>query len=141
LLGKYTFTNFFLDLIETLIILKTQAAISIWTFEYSDYSQCQPGEFGSNVPDFLTVVKEFRCINMSNGHKLLKPDIDLRSREQQDAFVYVLEVFPGLYCQRVTAGDALPVSTMSQPLLLVAFATAEPPHLYDGTSQNLLIPG
>jgi hypothetical protein len=64
---------------------------------------------------------------MSNGHKVLKPDIDLRTREQQEALVYVLEVFPGLYCQRVTAGDALPVLTMSQPLLLVAFATAEPP--------------
>jgi hypothetical protein len=64
---------------------------------------------------------------MSNGDKLLKPDIDLRTREQQEALVYVLEVFPSLYCQRVTAGDALPVLTMSQPLLLVAFATAEPP--------------
>lgn len=64
---------------------------------------------------------------MSNGDKLLKPDIDLRTREQQEALIHVLEVFPGLYCQRVAAGDALPVLTMSHPLLLVAFATAEPP--------------
>jgi len=60
---------------------------------------------------------------MSNRDKSLKPDTDLMTEEQQENLLYIMDIFPGLYCQRVTVGDSRPVSAISQPILLIAFAT------------------
>ena len=60
---------------------------------------------------------------MSNRNKPLKSATDLTNKEQQENLLYVLDIFPGLYCRRVKAGDSPPVSTISQPVLLIAFAT------------------
>jgi hypothetical protein len=76
------------------------------------------------VPNFLADVQDFRCINTSN-RKLLKPAIDLATRVQQESLTYLLDIFPGLYCQRVTTGACPPVSTISQPVLLVAFDSSQ----------------
>ena len=76
------------------------------------------------VPNFLADVQDFRCINMFN-RKLLKPATDLVTRVQQESLIYMLDIFPGLYCQRVTTGACPPVSTISQPVLLVAFDTIQ----------------
>jgi hypothetical protein len=76
------------------------------------------------VPNFLVDVQDFRCINTSN-RKLLKPAIDLATRVQQESLTYLLDIFPGLYCQRVTTGACPPVSTISQPVLLVAFDSSQ----------------
>lgn len=62
---------------------------------------------------------------MSNRHKLLKPVSDLATLEQRENLRYVLDIFPGLYCQRVTTGDSPPASTISQPILLVDFAASD----------------
>ncbi|KAH8807945.1 hypothetical protein F5884DRAFT_349945 [Xylogone sp. PMI_703] len=106
---------------------KTQSSSSIWSFRYSDFLVHKPGEFGSRIPNFLSNIQEFRCINLSNYGKLLKPANELTTEEAREKLLYVLDIFPGLYCQRVTAGDSLPVSTISQPILLVAFASKEVP--------------
>lgn len=102
---------------------QTQSASSIWTFKYSDYFKYPLGQFGARLPDFLKNIEDFRCINMSNRNKLLKPATDLTTKEKQDNLLYVLDIFPGLYCQRVKAGGSPPVSTISQPVLFIDFAT------------------
>ncbi|KAH6671164.1 hypothetical protein B0J14DRAFT_656150 [Halenospora varia] len=104
---------------------KTQSSSSIWHFRYSDFLAHKPGEFGSRIPNFLSNIQEFRCINMSNRDRFLKPANELTTREEKESLLYVLDIFPGLYCQRVTAGDSLPLSTVNRPILLVAFASKE----------------
>jgi len=101
---------------------KTQSASSIWTFKYSDYSKYPPGQFGAKLPNFLDNIKDFKCINMSNRNRTLNLDTGL-TKEQKKILLYMLDIFPGLYCQRVTAGDSPPVSTISQPVFLFSFAT------------------
>ena len=104
---------------------KTQSSSSIWYFRYSDFLAHKPGEFGSRIPNFLSNIQEFQCINLTNRNKLLKPANELATREEKERLLYLLDIFPGLYCQRVTAGDTPPLSTISQPILLVAFASKE----------------
>ncbi|OBT43285.1 hypothetical protein VE00_06924 [Pseudogymnoascus sp. WSF 3629] len=101
---------------------KIQSALSIWSFKYSDYWDFPPGEFATQLPDFLANIEDFRCINLSARGKSLKPATDLVRDEQRRRLLYVLDVFPGLYCQRVNAEGLSPVSTISQPELLVSFA-------------------
>ncbi|PMD42776.1 hypothetical protein L207DRAFT_632502 [Hyaloscypha variabilis F] len=114
---------------------KTQSSSSIWYFRYSDFLAHKPGSFGSRIPNFLSSIQEFRCINLSNRDKLLKPANELTTREEKESLLYVLDIFPGLYCQRVTAGDSPPPSTINQPILLVAFASKEAhPHNQQGLS-------
>jgi hypothetical protein len=114
---------------------KTQSSSSIWYFRYSDFLAHKPGSFGSRIPNFLSSIQEFRCINLSNRDKLLKPANELTTREEKESLLYVLDIFPGLYCQRVTAGDSPPPSTINQPILLVAFASKEAhPHSQQGLS-------
>lgn len=122
--GESIMSSLYKDVIGPALALaqKTQSAPTIWAFRYSDYSNYQPGEFGSRLPNFLNNIKDYRCINMSNRGKRLKPATDLATKEQQENLVYVLDISPGLYCQRVTAGDSPSVSTISQPVLLVIFA-------------------
>jgi hypothetical protein len=104
---------------------KTQSSSRIWYFRYSDFLAHKPGELGSRIPNFLSNIQEFRCINLSNRNKFLKPANELTTREEKESLLYVLDIFPGLYCQRVTAGNSLPLSTINQPILLVAFASKE----------------
>jgi hypothetical protein len=49
----------------------------------------------------------------------------------------MLDIFPGLYCQRVAAGSSPLSSTISQPILLVAFATEDG---LDRTQQSHSVP-
>jgi hypothetical protein len=104
---------------------KTQSASSIWVFGYSDYLASKPGEFGSRLPNFLANIQHFRCINLSKRGKLLNQDTDLTTREEQQSLCYMLDIFPGLYCQRVAAASSPLSSTISQPIILVAFATED----------------
>jgi hypothetical protein len=104
---------------------KTQSSSSIWYFRYSDFLGHKPGEFGSRIPNFLSSIQEFRCINLSNRDKFLKPATELTTGEEIESLLYVLDIFPGLYCQRVTAGESLPHSTINQPILLIAFTGKE----------------
>ncbi|KAH8767805.1 hypothetical protein F5882DRAFT_509748 [Hyaloscypha sp. PMI_1271] len=104
---------------------KTQSTSSIWEFGYSDYLASKPGEFGSRLSNFLANIQYFRCINLSKRGKLLKEDTDLTTKEEQESLCYMLDIFPGLYCQRVAAGSSPLSSTISQPILLVAFATED----------------
>jgi hypothetical protein len=123
--SKSTISSLHKEIIAPTITLahKTQSSSSIWYFRYSDFQAHKPGEFGSRIPNFLSNIQEFRCINLSNRGKFLKPANELTTREEKENLLYVLDIFPGLYCQRVTAGDSLPLSTINQPILLVAFAS------------------
>lgn len=38
-----------------------------------------------------------------------------------DSLVYILDVFPGLYCSRVDVDKFLPDKVINQPVLLVSF--------------------
>lgn len=44
-----------------------------------------------------------------------------------DRLVYLLDVFPGLYCQRVDSENSSTVYTIAQPVVLVTFLSSDPP--------------
>jgi hypothetical protein len=56
----------------------------------------------------------------------LKPATDL-TRDETDRLVYLLDVFPGLYCQRVDSENSSTVYTIAQPVLLVTIPSSDPP--------------
>ena len=76
----------------------------------------------AEVPNFLDIIEDYRCINLSARAKQLKPATDLATVGQQRSLAYVLDIFPGLYCQRITPGGSQPKTTVSQPVLIVCFA-------------------
>lgn len=76
----------------------------------------------AEIPNFLAIIEDYRCINLSARAKQLKPATDLATVGQQRNLAYVLDMFPGLYCQRITSGGSQPRTTVSQPVLLVSFA-------------------
>ena len=99
---------------------------TLWGFEYSAWYDCKPGEHVSRTSEFLNILQEYRCINLSANGKTLKPTTELTTLERQRSLIYLLDIFPGLYCQRVTAAGPQPVSTTSQPVLLVTFLSQNP---------------
>ncbi|KAG4432937.1 hypothetical protein IFR05_011583 [Cadophora sp. M221] len=101
---------------------KVQSATSIWEFKYSEWCDCKPGEFVAGMPNFLAMVEDYRCINLSARAKQLKPATDLATVGQRRSLAYVLDIFPGLYCCRITPVGFQPRTTVSQPVLIVNFA-------------------
>ncbi|KIM95285.1 hypothetical protein OIDMADRAFT_148926 [Oidiodendron maius Zn] len=101
---------------------KVQSASSIWEFKYSEWCDCRPGELMAEISNFLAIIEDYRCINLSARAKQLKLATDLATVSQQRSLAYVLDIFPGLYCQRITPGGSQPKTTVSQPVLIVSFA-------------------
>lgn len=82
----------------------------------------------AEMPNFLAIIEDYRCINLSARAKQLKPAIDLVGADQQRSLAYILDVFPGLYCQRITAAGSQPRRTVSQPVLIVSFVPSLSQH-------------
>jgi hypothetical protein len=76
----------------------------------------------AEIPNFLAIIEDYRCINLSAHAKQLKPATDLATVGQQRSLAYVLDIFPGLYCQRISLVGSQPRTTVSQPVLIVSFA-------------------
>ncbi len=111
-----------------------QCAVSLWEFRYSEYWKYPPGQRARNLPKFFDQINEFHCVNLTSNRKQLKLTTDLATPEQQNNLGYLLDIFPGLYCQRVELENFLPPLTISQPVILVAFATPAAPST--STSDN-----
>jgi hypothetical protein len=75
----------------------------------------------AEIPNFLAMIEDYRCINLSAHAKQLKPATDLVTADQRRSLAYVLDIFPGLYCQRITPAGSQPRTTVSQPVLIVSF--------------------
>ena len=75
----------------------------------------------SKMPDFLNTIQNYKCINLSTNGKQLKPTTDLVTPEQQQSLTYVLDIFPGLYCQRIALAGFQPKTIVIQPVLVVSF--------------------
>jgi hypothetical protein len=75
----------------------------------------------AKIPNFLAIIENYRCINLSACAKQLKPAIDLVTPDQQQSLAYVLDIFPGLYCERLTPAGSQPRTTVSKPVLIVRF--------------------
>jgi hypothetical protein len=75
------------------------------------------------IPNFLAIIEDYRCINLSAYGKQLKTATDLATPDQQRRLVYVLDIFPGLYCQRMTPAGSQPRTTVSKPVLIVSFVS------------------
>ena len=75
------------------------------------------------MPNFLAMIEDCRCINLSAYGKQLKPETDLATSDQQRNLGYVLDIFPGLYCQKWTPADPQPRATVSKPVLIVSFVS------------------
>jgi hypothetical protein len=72
--------------------------------------------------NFIAMIKDYQCINLSACATKLKPATDLVTPDQQRSLAYVLDIFPGLYCQRVTPAGSQLKTTVSQPVLIVNFS-------------------
>jgi hypothetical protein len=103
---------------------KIQCASSFWQFEYSPYWKSPPGHPAHGLRHFLDTINKFQCHNLSANRKDLKPTKDLATKDQQDSLIYILDVYPGLYCSRVDVDKFLPVMVISRPILLVGFAAS-----------------
>lgn len=75
----------------------------------------------ARIPNFLAMIEDYRCINLSARAKQLKPATDLVTPDQQQSLAYVLDIFPGLYCRRMTPAGSQPRTTVSKPVLIVSF--------------------
>jgi hypothetical protein len=71
-------------------------------------------------PDFLAVIEDCKCINISAHTKQLQPAIDLVTQEKQQNLTYVLDIFPGLYFQRMKPAGPQPRITNRKPVLIVS---------------------
>jgi hypothetical protein len=92
-------------------------------------------------PNFLAAVTDYTCINISARAKQLKPATDLATPGQQRSLAYVLDVFPGLYCQRVTAEGSQPRATISKPVLIVSLGQILPEHQIQPLHSNMTMDG
>jgi hypothetical protein len=79
------------------------------------------------LPDFFLNIDKCKALVLSKYGKRLKPD-DLATEEQRANLLYVLDVFPGLYCRQVEAGDVQSVTTLTEPRVLVTFANSRTAH-------------
>lgn len=72
-------------------------------------------------PDFLAKINDCQCSNISTHMTQLEPTIDLATLEKQQSLTYVLDVFPGLYFERVDAEHGRhPRVTTNKPVLIVS---------------------
>ena len=83
------------------------------------------------MPNFLAMIEDYRCINLSACGKQLRPSTDLVKLDQQQSLIYVIDIFPGLYCQRVTPAGSLPRTTVSKAVLIVDFVSGLSQHRTD----------
>lgn len=81
-------------------------------------------------PNFLTIIEDYRCTNLSARGKVLKTATDLATSAQQRSLVYMLDIFPGLYCQRMTPAGSQPRTTVNKPVLIVSFVSDVSQHTY-----------
>lgn len=75
----------------------------------------------ARIPNFLAMIQDYRCINLSACAKQLKAATDLVTPDQQQSLAYLLDIFPGLYCQRMTPAGFQPRARVSKPVLIVSF--------------------
>ena len=75
----------------------------------------------ATMPNFRAIIEDYQCTNLSARGKQLKTATDLATPDQQRSLVYMLDVFPGLYCQRMTPAGFQPRTTVSKPVLIVSF--------------------
>lgn len=75
------------------------------------------------MPNFLAIIEDYRCTNLSARGKQLRTEADLATPDQQQRLVYILDIFPGLYCQRMTPAGFQPRTTVNNPVLIVSFAS------------------
>lgn len=70
-----------------------------------------------------TLHKKYECINLATRGKKLRPETDLKTPDQMKRLAYVLDVFPGLYCQMITETGCSPREILKAPLLIVSFVS------------------
>lgn len=75
------------------------------------------------MPNFLAIIEDYRCTNLSAYGKQFKIAADLATPDQQRRLVYILDIFPGLYCQRMTPAGFQQRTTVSKPVLIVSFVS------------------
>ncbi|KFY86900.1 hypothetical protein V500_07320 [Pseudogymnoascus sp. VKM F-4518 (FW-2643)] len=100
---------------------KIQSASSIWEFKYSEWCDCEPEKPMATMPNFRAIIEDYQCTNLSARGKQLKTATDLATPDQQQSLVYMLDIFPGLYCQRMTPAGFQPRTTVNKPVLIVSF--------------------
>lgn len=93
----------------------------------------------ARIPNFLAMIEGYRCINLSACAKQLKPATDLVTPGQQRSLAYVLDIFPGLYCQRMTPAGFQPRTTVSEPVLIVSFVPGVSRHRTDSSDPITMI--
>lgn len=106
---------------------KIQSATSIWSFGYSPYERYQLSQHARDLPSFIQAIDQFHCINLAAHGKVLKPATDLTTTHRMDHLDYLLDVFPGLYCQRVNSENSSIVYTVVRPVLLVNVVSPDIP--------------
>ena len=106
------YTNFF----------KFQCASNLWNFNYSPFWKSSPRYPAHRLQQFFDIITDFECRNLSTSRRTLKPANNLASKDQKGSLIYILDVYPGLYCSRVDVDKFLPAMTISRPILLVGFA-------------------
>jgi hypothetical protein len=102
-------------------VCKIQCASTDWRFEYSPYWNCPPGQSATRLPQFFDSIANFQCHNLSENRKTLKPANDLATRDQKESLMYILDLYPGLYCSRVDVDELKPALTIAQPVLIVGY--------------------
>ncbi len=95
----------------------------------------------ARIPNFLAMIEDYRCINLSACAKQLKPATDLVTPDQQRSIAYVLDIFPGLYCQRMTPAGSQPRTTVSKPVLIVSFVPRVSRHRIDSSDPIAMMDG
>jgi hypothetical protein len=112
---------------------KIQCASTQWLFEYSQYWNSPPGYPAKSLPQFFDTMVNFQCRNLSGNRKTLKPANDLATKDKENSLIYILDLYPGLYCSRVDVDNFLPALTITQPVLLVGFNA---PNLRTGSPES-----
>jgi hypothetical protein len=95
----------------------------------------------ARIPNFLAMIEDYRCINLSACAKQLKPATDLVTPDQQQSLAYVLDIFPGLYCQRMTPAGSQLRTIVSKPVLIVNFVSGVSRHRTDSSDPITMIDG
>jgi hypothetical protein len=92
-------------------------------------------------PNFIAVLTDYDCINISARAKHIKPATDLATPEQQWGLAYVLDVFPGLYCQSMTPAGSQPAMTINQPVLIVSSGRSPSQHQAPSSESTITMDG
>lgn len=93
----------------------------------------------ARIPNFLTIIEDYWCINLSARAKQLKPATDLVTSDRQRRLAYVLDIFPGLYCQSMTLVGLQPKTTVKKPVLIVRFIAEVSEHHADTSDPPIVM--